>query len=173
MNAPKHWLSLAAVALALAASIVLLSPLWAADSPITLGDGSILLGNPGGDLGQWTVVSRTIIAHPQQGNAMAEIDVTGPNATAATCAGRGQCVVEVRWSTGQSIRLASTAAGSRGARFEAQGVAFDDPAWQKSATQWRFNLPAGATPTVTVRDGGGAAQTICQGSGCRVTVHYR
>jgi hypothetical protein len=145
------------------------------DSPIIVRDGSIEIQNQNGNMSQWRVANRTTLEHPDQTKTMGVVDVTGPGARNTSCAGRGRCVVEIRWSTGQVIRVVAAQAGSRAMRLEAAGVTFDDPAWNKTTPVWRFTLPANATPTVTIRDQStnGQAQTVCQGRGCSVTVHYR
>lgn len=167
-------------ALGIAACAGLAMALWLApkaaaqpDSPIIVGDGSIVLQNRGGNLATWTVVNPSTLAHPDASKTMAVVEVTGPGAKNDTCAGRNRCVVEVRWSSGHTIRVVANQNGSKAMRLVSSGLTFNDPGWTKGAPVWRFRLPGGATPTVTISDAGGAATTICQGAGCQVIVHYQ
>jgi hypothetical protein len=166
-----------------AAGCVMMAALWlatrvlafGADTPIIVRDGSIRIENPGGDLKNWKKVGSAVLDHPDGAASLRGVEVSGPGAQGATCEGKGRCVVEMTWSTGQSVRIVSKQNGNKGARLVISGVSFDDPGWDKSGAEWRFDLPAGAVPTVTISDQstGGQAQTICQGNGCRVLVHYQ
>ena len=177
MKAQVKYLSGAAAACALI-SVLWLAPrllAFGADSPIIVRDGSIRIENQGGNLNNWTSVGNAALDHPNGSGTLRGVEVSGPGAQNATCEGRGRCVVEVRWSTGQTIRVAARQNGNQGVRLAASGVTFDSPGWNKSGAEWRFDLPAGAVPTVTIRDQStsGQGQTICQGNGCRVLVHYQ
>lgn len=165
-----------------AAGCALLSALWLApgslaqgtDSPIIVQDGSIRIENQGGSLNNWTAAGNMALDHPDGSRTLRSVEVSGPGAQEATCSGRGRCVVEMSWTSGQSIRIVARQNGNQGMRLESSGVTFDAPGWDKSGSAWRFALPAGAVPTVTIRDAsGGGAQTLCQGNGCRVLVHYQ
>lgn len=145
------------------------------DSPIIVRDGSIVIENRGLDMKEWRSAGRAALDHPHPDKALGEVEVTGPGAQNASCAQRGRCVVEMRWSTGQAIRIVARQGGSRGLRLEASGLNFDDEGWDKSAPAWRFTLPDGAEPAVTIRDRStnGQPEKICQGKGCAVLVHYQ
>lgn len=148
---------------------------FGADSPIIVRDGSIRIENQGGDLKNWKRAGSAVLDHPVDDATMGAVEVTGPGGQSATCAGKGRCVVEMTWSTGHSVQVSAKANGNRGLRLSVSGVSFDEPGWDKSGTEWRLDLPAGAVPTVTIRDQstGGQGETICQGNGCRVLVHYQ
>ena len=176
MNRTKYTLCAATLA-GLLPAIWLASnaPAQPSDSPIIVRDGSIAIENRGGQLNRWRAAGRAAMEHPDTGKSMGSVDVTGPGARNATCAGRGRCVVEMRWSTGHVIRVVAMQSGSKGLRVEAAGVTFDDPGWDKTTPVWRFRLPDNAIPTVTIRDQStnGQPETVCQGKACQVIVHYQ
>jgi hypothetical protein len=148
---------------------------FGADSPIIVRDGSIRIENPGGDLKTWKRAGSAVLDHPVDGSQLRAVEVTGPGAHSATCEGKGRCLVEMTWSTGHSVQVASRGNGSKGMRIIVSGVSFDDAGWDKSGSEWKFELPAGAVPVVTIRDQStnGQAEKICEGTGCRVVVHYQ
>ncbi len=143
------------------------------DTPIIVRDRSISIRPATGSLKDWKAVGRQQFDHPNQNKSMASVEVAGPGAKNSTCSGRGRCLVEMTWSTGQSVRIIARG-GGRGLSLFCS-VPFDDPGWDKSSPEWHFPLPADATAEVTIRDSStrGKPETICSGNGCQVTVHYQ
>ena len=133
-----------------AAGCALISALWltpralafGADSPIIVRDGSIRIEDPGRGLGRWSRSGNSAVEHPDGTKALRVVEVTGPGSQGASCEGRGRCVVEMTWSTGQSIRIVSRRGGSRGLRIELSGASFDEAGWKKSDAEWVLDLPA-------------------------------
>ncbi|MBI5282823.1 MAG: hypothetical protein HY858_14155 [Candidatus Solibacter usitatus] len=161
------------------AGIVLAGTTWhiasaqGGDTPIIVSDGSIVIRPESGGLNGWSGEGKNAIRHPDDQKALAELEVTGPGAKAATCAAKGHCAVVLRWSGGETITI-TPRANRRGLRIESS-VDFDDARWTKSDGEWRLPLPASSAPVVTIADrqGGGQEETICEGKGCSVRLHYR
>ena len=172
-------------ALGVAACVALLSATWLvksshallADTPIIVSDGSIVIQSPGVNLADWQPQGNARLDHPDSGKTMRTITVTGPNAVSGTnCEGKSKCTIEVTWSTGQGIRIVAKNNDNRGVQLEAINAPFDNAGWNKSSAQsWRFTLPAGAVPTITLRGQGNnnTPQTVCRGAGCSVSVSYQ
>ena len=174
MKCNKHAIWLAGFAAM--AGVLLLSAIAFAqggDTPVIVRDRSISIRPATGSLNDWKPIGRGEFEHPNQAKRMAAVEVTGPNSRNATCAGRGRCLVEMTWSTGQSVQILARA-GGRGLSLFCS-IPFDDPGWDKSTPEWRFLLPADATSVVTIRDRStnGRAETVCSGKGCQVTIHYQ
>ena len=143
------------------------------DRPIIIRDGSIKIKPEAGNLSEWTKSNPKMLAHPDQNGSLAKVEVTGPGAQDESCSGRGRCVVEFQWSTGEYVRIISTQ-GGKGLNIETS-VDFDDAKWNKKSAEWSYPLPKGAKPTVTIadRETDGTPKVICQGKGCKVRIHYQ
>jgi hypothetical protein len=138
------------------------------DTPILVGDGSMVIGSPV-PLNTWSALDQYTIVHPKPRGKMAEIEVAG--VTKDACPGNAPCTVKATWSNGSTLEVHTGPAG--------KGLAIRSSVpflkgWDKYTYTWVYSTPNATLSDIAVQKGNSSQwKPVCTGPGCQVVIHYR
>jgi hypothetical protein len=138
------------------------------DTPILVGDGSVVIGSPV-PFDTWGKPDDSTLVHPNSSAKIRGIDVLGTQKDA--CPGNSPCTIRATWSNGITL-VVHTDPNGRGATIKSSVTFLKG--WEKYPYTWIYPTPSAALSDISVQKGNSSQwNPVCTGPNCRVVIHYK